>query len=97
MGKKKDMNWKYEDGRIYGTNEKGELMCETTFISKENGEYVIDHTYVNPVLRGQGIAGEMMVVVAEYMRKKGLKVSAACPYADVWLERHKESYEDTIS
>ena len=32
------MNWKYENGRIYSTDEKGELMCEATFIRKENGE-----------------------------------------------------------
>jgi len=31
------MNWNYEDGRVYGTDEKGELMCETTFDRKENG------------------------------------------------------------
>lgn len=97
LPKEKDMNWKYEDGRISGTDEKGELMCETTFIRKENGEYIIDHTYVNPVLRGQGIAGEMMVVVAEYMREKGLKVSATCSYADIWLKRHAELYADILS
>ena len=32
------MDWKYENGRIYSTDEKGELMCEATFIRKENGE-----------------------------------------------------------
>ncbi|MBC2722482.1 MAG: N-acetyltransferase, partial [Desulfosporosinus sp.] len=65
------MNWNYENGRIYSTDEKGELMCETTFVRKENGEVNIDHTYVNPILRGQGVAGEMMAVVAEYFRKAG--------------------------
>lgn len=34
-------------------------MCEAKFIHKENGEMDIDHTYVNPVLRGQGVAGKM--------------------------------------
>ena len=29
------MNWQYENGRIYSTDEKGELMAETTFIRKE--------------------------------------------------------------
>jgi len=37
------------------TDEKRGLMCETTFIRKENGEMNIDYTYVNPVLRGQGV------------------------------------------
>ena len=56
------MEWNYENGRIYSTDEKGELMCETTFIRKENGEMDIDYTYVNLVLRGQGVAGKMMEV-----------------------------------
>lgn len=91
------MNWKYEEGRIYATDEKGELMCETTFVSKENGELNIDHTYVNPILRGQGVAGKMMVVVAEYLREKGLRASATCSYANIWLKRHEESYSDILS
>lgn len=91
------MNWKYEDGRIYCTDDKGELMCETTFIRKENGELDLDHTYVNPILRGQGMAGKMMVVVAEYLRKESLKASATCSYANIWLKRHEELYPDILS
>lgn len=60
------MDWKYEDGRIYSEDEKGELMAETTFDYKDNGEINIDHTYVNPILRGHGVAGKMMLVVADY-------------------------------
>lgn len=91
------MNWKYEDGRIYSTDEKGELMCEATYVRKENGDLVIDHTYVNPILRGQGMAGKMMVVVAEYLRKKGLKASATCSYANSWLKKNEELYLDILS
>lgn len=91
------MNWKYEDARIYATDEKGELMCETTFVRKENGELDIDHTYVNPILRGQGMAGKMMVVVAEYLREKGLRASATCSYANSWLKKNEELYSDILS
>ena len=65
------MNWIYEDNRIYCKDEKGELMAEATFVSKENGKIDIDHVYVNPYLRGQGMAGKTMTVVAEYVRKMG--------------------------
>jgi uncharacterized protein len=91
------MNWKYEGGRIFGTDEQGELMCETTFVRKENGHLDIDHTYVNPILKGQGMGGKMMVVVAEYLRQKGLKASATCPFAKKWLKRHEEFYTDILS
>ncbi|MBE6066233.1 MAG: N-acetyltransferase [Clostridium lundense] len=91
------MDWKYEDGRIYSIDEKGELMAETTFVLKENGEVDIDHSYVNSVLRGQGVAGKMLEVVAEYLREKGLKTTATCSYANTWLKGHKELYADIIS
>ena len=69
------MNWKYENGRIYSVDENNELMAETTFIYKENEEINIDHTYVHPALRGQGIAGKMMETVVQYFREQKLKVS----------------------
>lgn len=91
------MNWKYENGRIYSLNENNELMAETTFVFKANGEVDIDHTYVNPLLRGKGIAGKMMAVVAEYLRKESLKATATCSYANAWLKKHRELYSDIIS
>jgi len=91
------MNWNYENGRIYSTDEKGELMCETTFIRKENREVNIDFTYVNPILRGKGVAAKMMEVVAEYFRKEGIKATATCSYANIWLKRHRKQYPDILS
>ncbi len=91
------MDWKYEEGRIFSVDDKNELMAETTFIKKDNGEVDIDHTFVNPVLRGQGVAGKMMEVVASHLREKGFKASASCSYANVWLKKHKEEYADIIS
>lgn len=91
------MEWKYEDGRIYSVDENNELAAETTFVHQANGEVNVDYTYVNPMLRGQGIAGKMMEIVAEYFRKEGLKATATCSYANIWLRKHKEAYADVIS
>lgn len=91
------MEWLYEYGRIYSINEKNELMAETTFILKENNEVDINHTYVNPSLRGQGVAGNMLEVVVAYLRKNGLKVTASCSYANSWFRKNKESISDVIS
>jgi uncharacterized protein len=91
------VNWKYENGRIYSINENGELLCEATYIRKENGEVNINHTYVNPVLRGQGVAGKMMEVVAEYFCQQGYKTTATCSYAYAWLTRHAEQYANILA
>jgi len=91
------MNWQYEDGRIYYNNDEGELMAETTFVGNEDGVINIDHTYVNPALRGQGIAGKMMAVVAEHFKKEGRKVTATCVYAYKWLKKNEDTYESIMS
>lgn len=91
------MDWQYENGRIFSVNENKELMAETTFVYKEKGEVDIDHTYVNPQLRGKGLAGKMMEVVAGYLRENSLKATATCSYANAWLKKHREAYSDIIS
>jgi predicted GNAT family acetyltransferase len=91
------MDWKYENERIYSENEKGELMAEATFVHQKNGEIDIEHVYVNPILRGKGVAGEIMEVVVNYLREKELKAIATCSYANGWLKKHEELYSDIIS
>jgi predicted GNAT family acetyltransferase len=90
------MNRNYEKGRIFSV-ENNELMAETTFEYLDSGEVNIDRTYVNPVLRGQGIAGKMMEVVAAYLRKEGLKATATCSFANAWLQKNKDLYMDILS
>jgi predicted GNAT family acetyltransferase len=92
-----NMDWIYEQGRISRVDENGELIAEATYHEKENGVDVIDHTYVLPRLRGQGIAGRMMAAVAEVIREKGGKVTASCSYASAWLIKHEKEYADIIS
>jgi predicted GNAT family acetyltransferase len=91
------MDWIFEKGKIYSTNEAGEVVAKATYIVKPNGEWDIDHTYVSPDLRGQGVAGKMMEVVANYIREQKAITTATCSYANVWLKRHAEDYADIIS
>ena len=91
------MNWRYEEGRIYSKNEGNELMAETTYINAGENIVVINHTYVNPALRGQGVAGKMMEVVAEHFRKNGLRANATCSYAREWFKKNKDKYSDILS
>ena len=64
---------------------------------KKMVRWIIVHTYVEPLLRGQGLASRMMAIVAEYLRENGLKATASCSYAYDWLKRNEESYSDIIS
>ena len=91
------MEWKHEKGRIYSENEFGELMAEATYVCLDNGDINIDHTYVNPSLRGRGVADIMMKAVVEYLRKEGIKAVASCSYAVSWFEKNEEEYADIIA
>jgi len=90
------MDWNVENGHVFWT-ENNELMAETTFEHLENGEVNIDHTYVNPILRGQGVAGKMMEVVAAFLREQKLTTVATCSYANAWLQKNKAAYGDILS
>ncbi len=91
------MDFRIATGRVFSIDENKELMAETTYVYKENGEVDIDYTYVNPILRGQGAAGKMMQVVASHLREKGLKATASCSYANAWLLKNRKAYADIIS
>ncbi len=91
------MKWNYENERIYSINDENELMAEVTFVFIGDNEVDINHTYVNPSLRGQGIAGDMLKLAVEYFRQKGLKATATCPYAVIWLKKNMATYSDIIS
>ncbi|MDP3447026.1 MAG: GNAT family N-acetyltransferase [Eubacteriales bacterium] len=91
------MEFQITEGRVFSLNEQQEVLSEATYSLVRDGIVDINHTYVNPALRGQGIAGELMEALASELRKQGLKATASCSYANVWLERHRAANADIIA
>lgn len=83
------LNFITEKDRIYATDPSGKIVAEVTFPTKD-GISTIDHTFVDPSLRGQGIAGELVKLAADKILSEGNKIAATCPYAVVWFQRHPE-------
>lgn len=83
------MEFKTEENRIYATDPAGTLMAEVTFCIRD-GVAVIDHTYVDPSLRGTGMAGRLMEEAVRKIQADGNALSATCSYAVAWLQRHPE-------
>ena len=83
------MEFQREPGRIFalGTDEK--LLAEVTFPA-QNGTAVIDHTFVDDSLRGQGVAGKLLEAAVQAIREAGLKARPTCSYAVAWFEKHPE-------
>ena len=95
-GKISNMNCKYEENKIFADDDNGDLMATADFCSVGNGVIDITHVYANPALRGQGVAGQLMEVMVEYMRKNSLKAIASCSYANSWLQKNIDRCSDVV-
>lgn len=84
-----NMDFITEKDRIYASDPSGNIVAEVTFPT-EYGVSTIDHTFVDPSLRGQGVAGKLVKLAADKILSEGHKIAAKCPYAVIWLERHPE-------
>lgn len=84
------MNFQQTDGRIWLDNEEGRLVAEITFPEVRPGVADIDHTFVDPSLRGQGAAGKLVQAAADQLRQRGMKAQLTCPYAKKWFGEHPE-------
>ena len=66
----------------------GEEVGEVTFPERD-GVFVINHTYVDDRLRGQGVASELVRRAVEEIERRGGRVEATCSYAALWLARNR--------
>lgn len=73
------MEFIQESNRFYHQNEEGKLLAEITW-QKQGDILFVDHTFTDPSLRGQGIAGRLVDKVTEYARREGLSIMPICPY-----------------
>ena len=81
------MDYITEKNRIYVV-EGGEEVGEVTFPARDC-VYVINHTYVDDRLRGQGIASELVSRAVKEIESRGGRYKATCSYAQLWLARNR--------
>jgi predicted GNAT family acetyltransferase len=79
-----------EKNRIYAKNQAGELVAEVTFPAYREESVVIDHTFVDDSLRGQGVGGQLMEAVYDHLKKDGKSAVLLCSYAVKWYMDHPE-------
>lgn len=83
------MHFHYEPNRIFALNDQGNCIAEVTF--PQEGEAVnINRTFVDPSLRGQGVAGKLMEAVVQVLQEKNQKAKPTCSYAVKWFEKHPQ-------
>jgi len=81
------MDFQYEKGRIFAEDATGKLLAEITF-PVTDGVAVIDHTFVDDSLRGQGVADQLVTAAVTQLRSQGVRVVPVCSYAQRWFSTH---------
>ncbi len=81
--------YKADNGFAYGKENEIPL-ARVTMRPLGDKRIAIDHTYVSPSLRGQGIARKLMMLVVEQVKKEGKLIVPLCSYARMILEEDPE-------
>ncbi|MGX7420215.1 GNAT family N-acetyltransferase [Carnobacterium gallinarum] len=87
------MEFEKSENRFYKNDENGKMIAEVTYVPAGSEKVILDHTFVDPSLRGQGIAGQLVKRVVDEMRVEGKKIVPLCPFARAEFDR-KPEYQD---
>jgi predicted GNAT family acetyltransferase len=77
-----------------GESEESRI-AHITWISGGKNIIVVNHTFVDPSLRGQNIAGSLLAKVIEMAREEDLKIVPTCSYVVAKMTRNDE-YKDVL-
>ena len=87
-----------EHGRkgAFFIDEDGEWIAEMTYFKSGPGQITIDHTEVDPKLKGEGIGQDLVREAVKYARENGLKIKPVCPYTKKVIDETPE-YQDVLA
>lgn len=70
-----------DEKRFYINDEQGKLIAEISFVPSGDKLTIIDHTWVDESLKGQGVGKKLVALVVEKMRAEKRKIIPLCPFA----------------
>ena len=85
------------ENRFYQEDEDGDVIAEITYKPLDENTVDADHTFVDPSLRGQGVAEQLVDRLVEQMETEGKKIQPTCPYVVNLFKRKEEKYENIIA
>lgn len=57
------------------------MIAEMTYVVSSPSLYIIDHTFVDPAYRGQGLGDLLLEAMVKYARENEIKILPLCPFA----------------
>lgn len=85
-----------EENTRFVLKESDKEIGEMTWSEAGKTRLIIDHTFVDPAYRGQGLAEKLVAKGVEKARKEQKKIIPLCPFAKKEFER-KPEYADVLN
>ena len=82
-------------GRFY-IMENGQECGEISYVWTGEDKLIIDHTVVDPRLKGQNVGYKLVTAVVNMAREKNVKVIPLCPFAKAVMTK-KEELQDVLT
>ena len=80
--------------RFVATADDGKQIGYIVYEEASDGSLRATHTLVDPVFRGQGMAGKLVDALADYARTRKAKIVPVCPYVARAFEKDAARYAD---
>ena len=90
------MKIKQQENLFYIEDTDGTKAGEITLVPDGEEKIIIDHTFVSPEHRGQGLANKLVKEVVQYARENDKKIVPACSFAQTEFKRVKD-YSDVLA
>jgi predicted GNAT family acetyltransferase len=85
-----ELQYIYAPDRIYAQDETGKLLAQIKFPPAGEGVINFSSTFVDPSLRGQGIADQLVRRAVALIRERGMKATVTCSYVQAWFDKNPE-------
>lgn|SRR5690554_4857800 len=90
------MKFQYKNDEIQLLNEQDVKVGYALIPFEDEKTINVRKVFVDPSMRGGGVASQVMDEVYAFAKKEGLKVTPTCPYAVAWFKRKKDK-QDILS
>lgn len=83
------MEIKRVDGKFY-IDDNGSEIGELLYTQINDKVFSIDHTFVDPEYRGQGLGDDLVEAAIAYARQNDEKIVPICPFSKKYMMEHPE-------
>jgi predicted GNAT family acetyltransferase len=81
-----------DDGHkgAFHVQQDNEMLAEMTYVWAGTGKIIIDHTFVDEKLKGQGAGKKLVAAAVDFARSKGITILPLCPFAKSVFDKEKD-------